>query len=197
MAEAKWYVVHTYSGYENKVKANIEKTIENNKHLAEQILEVRVPLEDVVEIKNGAKRTVQKKMFPGYVLLNMEMNDDTWYVVRNTRGVTGFVGPGSKPVPLTEAEMKPLGIKAENVSVDYYPTEDDDKIAKIVCERLLPEDRISDVNRLCARLDGQWQITDEEFTKALSENDVRGALNIKAAYEKLREDLMQINDLSM
>lgn len=119
MAEAKWYVVHTYSGYENKVKANIEKTIENNKHLAEQILEVRVPMQDVVELKNGAKKTVQKKMFPGYVLLNMEMNDDTWYVVRNTRGVTGFVGPGSKPVPLTEAEMKPLGIKTENVSVDF------------------------------------------------------------------------------
>ena len=119
MAEAKWYVVHTYSGYENKVKANIEKTIENNKHLAEQILEVRVPLRDVVEMKNGARRTVQKKMFPGYVLLNMEMNDDTWYVVRNTRGVTGFVGPGSKPVPLTEAEMKPLGIKTENVSIDF------------------------------------------------------------------------------
>lgn len=119
MAEAKWYVVHTYSGYENKVKANIEKTIENNKHLAEQILEVRVPMQEVVEIKNGAKKAVQKKMFPGYVLLNMEMNDDTWYVVRNTRGVTGFVGPGSKPVPLTEAEMKPLGIKAENVSIDF------------------------------------------------------------------------------
>lgn len=119
MAEAKWYVVHTYSGYENKVKANIEKTIENNKHLAEQILEVRVPLQDVIEMKNGARRTVQKKMFPGYVLLNMEMNDDTWYVVRNTRGVTGFVGPGSKPVPLTEAEMKPLGIKTENVSIDF------------------------------------------------------------------------------
>ncbi len=119
MAEAKWYVIHTYSGYENKVKANIEKTIENNKHLAEQILEVRVPLQDVVEMKNGARKTVQKKMFPGYVLLNMEMNDDTWYVVRNTRGVTGFVGPGSKPVPLTEAEMKPLGIKTENVSIDF------------------------------------------------------------------------------
>ena len=119
MAEANWYVVHTYSGYENKVKANIEKTIENNKHLAEQILEVRVPMQDVVEIKNGAKKTVQKKMFPGYVLLNMEMNDDTWYVVRNTRGVTGFVGPGSKPVPLTEAEMKPLGIKSDNVSIDF------------------------------------------------------------------------------
>ncbi len=119
MAEAKWYVVHTYSGYENKVKANIEKNIENNKHLAEQILEVRVPMQDVVELKNGVKKTVPKKMFPGYVLLNMEMNDDTWYVVRNTRGVTGFVGPGSKPVPLTEAEMKPLGIKTENISVDF------------------------------------------------------------------------------
>ena len=118
MAEANWYVVHTYSGYENKVKANIEKTIEN-RHLEEEILEVRVPLQDVVEMKNGARRTVQKKMFPGYVLVNMVMNDDTWYVVRNTRGVTGFVGPGSKPVPTTEAEMKPLGIKVENVSVDF------------------------------------------------------------------------------
>ena len=118
MAEANWYVVHTYSGYENKVKANIEKTIEN-RHLEEEILEVRVPMQDVMEMKNGARRTVQKKMFPGYVLINMVMNDDTWYVVRNTRGVTGFVGPGSKPVPLTEAEMKPLGIKMENVSVDF------------------------------------------------------------------------------
>ena len=118
MAEANWYVVHTYSGYENKVKANIEKTIEN-RHLEEEILEVRVPMQDVVEMKNGAKKTVQKKMFPGYVLINMVMNDDTWYVVRKTRGVTGFVGPGSKPVPLTEAEMKPLGIKTENVSIDF------------------------------------------------------------------------------
>ena len=118
MAEANWYVVHTYTGYENKVKANIEKTIEN-RHLEEEILEVRVPMQDVVELKNGAKKTVQKKMFPGYVLINMIMNDDTWYVVRNTRGVTGFVGPGSKPVPLSEAEMKPLGIKTENVSVDF------------------------------------------------------------------------------
>ena len=119
MAEAKWYVVHTYSGYENKVKANIEKTIENNKSLAEQILEVRVPMQDVVELKDGTRKTVSKKMFPGYVLLNMVMNDDTWYVVRNTRGVTGFVGPGSKPVPLTEEEMLPLGIKAENIQVDF------------------------------------------------------------------------------
>lgn len=118
MAEAHWYVVHTYSGYENKVKANIEKTIEN-RHLEDQILEVRVPMQDVFEMKNGAKKQVSKKMFPGYVLINMEMNDDTWYVVRNTRGVTGFVGPGSKPVPLTEAEMMPLGIDNDEVMVDF------------------------------------------------------------------------------
>ena len=118
MAEAHWYVVHTYSGYENKVKANIDKTIEN-RHLEDQILEVRVPMQEVVELKNGVQKASQKKMFPGYVLIHMIMNDDTWYVVRNTRGVTGFVGPGSKPVPLTEAEMKPLGIKTENVSIDF------------------------------------------------------------------------------
>ena len=118
MAEAHWYVVHTYSGYENKVKANIDKTIEN-RHLEDQILEVRVPMQDVVEIKNGAKKSVSKKMFPGYVLIHMIMNDDTWYVVRNTRGVTGFVGPGSKPVPLTDMEMKLLGIKTENIEVDF------------------------------------------------------------------------------
>lgn len=118
MSEANWYVVHTYSGYENKVKANIEKTIEN-RHLEDQILEVRVPMQDVVEMKNGAKKQVSKKLFPGYVLINMVMNDDTWYVVRNTRGVTGFVGPGSKPVPLTDEEMLPLGISNENVVIDF------------------------------------------------------------------------------
>ena len=100
------------------MKANIEKTIEN-RHLEDQILEVRVPLQDVVELKNGVRKTVQKKMFPGYVLLNMVMNDDTWYVVRNTRGVTGFVGPGSKPVPLTETEMFNLGIQAANIEVEF------------------------------------------------------------------------------
>lgn len=118
MAESNWYVAHTYSGYENKVKANIEKTIEN-RHLEDQILEVRVPMQDVVELKNGTKKQVSKKLFPGYVLINMVMNDDTWYVVRNTRGVTGFVGPGSKPVPLTEEEIETLGIQAEEIQVDY------------------------------------------------------------------------------
>lgn len=112
-----WYVVHTYSGYENKVKANIEKSIENL-HLEEQILEVQVPMQNIVEVKNGQRKTVQKKLFPGYVLLHMFMNDETWYVVRNTRGVTGFVGPESKPVPLTEAEMTALGIGDEKVQID-------------------------------------------------------------------------------
>ena len=117
MSEAKWYVVHTYSGYENKVKANIDKTIEN-RHLEDQILEVRVPLEEVTELRNGVEKAVQRKMFPGYVMIHMIMNDDTWYVVRNTRGVTGFVGPGSKPVPLDESEMENLGINKEDVIMD-------------------------------------------------------------------------------
>ena len=119
MAEANWYVVHTYSGYENKVKVDIEKTIEN-RNLQDQILEVSVPMQSVVEIKNGVEKAADKKMFPGYVLINMVMNDDTWYVVRNTRGVTGFVGPGSKPVPLTEEEMASLGFRREeDVLVDF------------------------------------------------------------------------------
>ena len=118
MSEAKWYVVHTYSGYENKVKANIDKTIEN-RHLEDQILEVRVPLEEVIEMKNGVQKVSMKKLFPGYVMIHMIMNDDTWYVVRNTRGVTGFVVPGSKPVPLEEEEMSRFGIHQENIVYDF------------------------------------------------------------------------------
>ena len=107
-----WYVVHTYSGYEGKVKANIEKAVEN-RHLENEILEVRVPMQDVVETKNNQKKTVSKKLFPGYVLIHMDAdNNDAWYVVRNTRGVTGFVGPGSKPVPLSEDEMRVLNVGA-------------------------------------------------------------------------------------
>ena len=106
MAEANWYVVHTYSGIENR-------------GLQDQILEVSVPMQSVVEIKNGVEKAADKKMFPGYVLIHMVMNDDTWYVVRNTRGVTGFVGPGSKPVPLSEEEMAGLGFTAPDVVVDF------------------------------------------------------------------------------
>ncbi len=113
----RWYVVHTYSGYENKVKANIEKTVENRgmQHL---ILEVSVPLQDVVEMKDGQQKKVSRKVFPGYVLLKMIMTDETWYIVRNTRGVTSFVGPGSKPVPLTDAEVYAMGIGGEIENLD-------------------------------------------------------------------------------
>ena len=116
--EAHWYVAHTYSGYENKVKMDIEKTIEN-RNLQDQIFEVSVPMLNVVEEKKDEQKTVQKKMFPAYVLINMIMNDDTWYVVRNTRGVTGFVGPGSKPVPLTDAEMASMGLKVDAPNVPF------------------------------------------------------------------------------
>ena len=117
--EAKWYIVHTYSGYENKVKANIEKSVEN-RGIEHVILDVQVPLEDVVEDKDGAQKVVKRKVFPGYVIINMIMNDESWYVVRNTRGVTGFVGPGSKPVPLLDEEVEKLGfanIRMENIDI--------------------------------------------------------------------------------
>lgn len=115
--KTKWYVVHTYSGHENKVKANIEKLVEN-RGMEDVIHEVVVPTEDVVEIKNGKKKVKQKKVFPGYVIVNMLMNDETWYVIRNTRGVTGFVGPGSKPIPLSDEEVKNMGIEAPVVNID-------------------------------------------------------------------------------
>ena len=113
--EARWYVVHTYSGYENKVAQNLE-TIVENRRLQELIHEVKVPVELVPDIKDGKEREVERKLFPGYVLVKMVMTDDSWYIVRNTRGVTGFVGPGSRPIPLSDAEVRMTGI--ENVSID-------------------------------------------------------------------------------
>ncbi len=123
MAEqAKWYVVHTYSGYENKVAATIEKTIENRK-LQDLIHEVAIPTEKVVEVHENSQKEVERKIFPGYVLVKMIMTDDSWHVVRNTRGVTGFVGPGSKPIALTEEEVAKLGIdkqdKETRISLSY------------------------------------------------------------------------------
>ena len=115
-AQARWYVVHTYSGYENKVKTNIEKIVEN-RGMQDLILEVVVPIQDAVEIKNGQKKVVPRKVFPGYVLLKMVMDDDTWYIVRNTRGVTSFVGPGSKPVPLSDEEVRSMGIDSASREV--------------------------------------------------------------------------------
>ena len=115
--EPHWYVVHTYSGYEEKVKKDILKTIENRR-LQDQMFEVMVPLQDVTEVRKGVKKTVSKKILPGYVLVHMIKNDVIWYVVRNTRGVTGFVGPGSEPVPLTDAEMIRLGVRNADIEID-------------------------------------------------------------------------------
>ena len=118
--EALWYVVHTYSGYENKV-ANDLQTMVENRHLQDLICDIKVPVEMVPEIdKNGKQKMVEHKLFPGYVLVKMVMNDDTWYVVRNTRGCTGFVGPESKPEPLTEAEVAKMGVETTvDLEVEY------------------------------------------------------------------------------
>ena len=118
MAEpAKWYVVHTYSGYENKVMTNLEKTVDNRK-LHDLIQDVKVPMETVTEIKDNESKEVKRKLFPGYVLVKMVMTDESWYVVRNIRGVTGFVGPSSKPIPLTEEEVAALDVETREIIVD-------------------------------------------------------------------------------
>lgn len=117
LPESKWYVVHTYSGYENKVKANLEKIIEN-RGMEEFFEQIVVPVQDTIEVKNNVRKSVQKKIYPGYVLLKMIMTDDTWYVVRNTRGVTSFVGPASKPVPLTDEEIISMGIEIPDFELD-------------------------------------------------------------------------------
>ena len=116
--DAQWYVVHTYSGYENKVKANLERVIEN-RGMQEYFQEIIIPMMEEVEIKEGCEKSTLKKVFPGYVLVKMILTDDTWYIVRNIRGVTGFVGPGSKPSPLTEQEVRALGVELVETVVDY------------------------------------------------------------------------------
>lgn len=116
--QAKWYVVHTFSGYENKVATNLEKIVEN-RHLQDWIQEVRIPTETVVEVKDNQRREVERKVFPSYVLVKMVMSDDSWFVVRNVRGCTGFVGPNGKPVPLTEQEVAALGVEKKEIVVNY------------------------------------------------------------------------------
>lgn len=116
--EAKWYVVHTYSGYENKVASNLEKTVEN-RGLQDLIREVKVPTETVTEIEDSKLREVERKIYPGYVFIKMVYTDETWYVVRNIRGCTGFVGPSSEPIPLTDAEVEKMGVESHSVEVAY------------------------------------------------------------------------------
>ncbi len=115
---ANWYVVHTYSGYENKVADNLEKMVENRR-MQDIIQEIRIPTETVVEIKDDKRKEVERKLFPGYVMVKMIMTDESWYIVRNTRGVTGFVGTTTKPVPLTQSEVDNLGVENRQVKVDY------------------------------------------------------------------------------
>ena len=116
--EARWYVVHTYSGYENKVASDLATMVES-RGMQELIQEIRIPTETVTEIKEDKKREVERKIFPGYVLIKMIVTDDSWYVVRNIRGCTGFVGPASKPVPLTDDEVAALGVEKHSVTVGY------------------------------------------------------------------------------
>lgn len=119
MAEsAKWYVVHTYSGYEKTVAATIEKHIENRK-MRDLIQEISIPMETVTEITDNGPKTVERKVFPGYVLVKMILTDETWHVVRNSRGVTGFVGSGNKPIPLSEEEIASLGVEKKEIIVSY------------------------------------------------------------------------------
>ncbi len=117
--QSKWYVVHTFSGYENKVATNLEKIVEN-RHLQDWIQEVRIPTETVIELgKDGQRKEVERKIFPGYVLVKMVLTDDSWFVVRNVRGCTGFVGPNGKPVPLTEKEILALGVEKKEIVVNF------------------------------------------------------------------------------
>ena len=116
--EPRWYVVHTYSGYENKVKTDLEKTVKN-RELEEYFFVIFVPMEEQIEIKDGKKKTNLKKVFPGYVLVKMIVTEETWYIVRNTRGVTGFVGSGTDPIPLTDEEIRNMGFDVATVTVDY------------------------------------------------------------------------------
>lgn len=116
--QPKWYVVHTYSGYENKVKTDLEKTVKN-RELEDYIFDIVVPMEEQIEIKDGKRKTNLKKVFPGYVLVKMIVTEESWYIVRNTRGVTGFVGSGTDPIPLTEEEIRKMGFELTEVNVDY------------------------------------------------------------------------------
>ena len=116
--EPKWYVVHTYSGYENKVKTDLEKTVKN-RELEDFFFDIVVPMEEQIEIKEGKRVTNLKKVFPGYVLVKMIVTEESWYIVRNTRGVTGFVGSGTDPIPLTEEEIRNMGFEVPTVNVDY------------------------------------------------------------------------------
>ena len=145
----RWYVIHTYSGYENKVKTDLEKTIKN-RELEEYFFDIIVPMEEQIEIKEGKRKTNLKKVFPGYVLIKMIVTEKTWYIVRNTRGVTGFVGSGTDPIPLTEEEIRNMGFEITEVNVDYNVNDsvDDEMHEQLEYERMQKKMRLDDLSWL-------------------------------------------------
>ena len=170
--EPKWYVVHTYSGYENKVKTDLEKTVKN-RELEDYFFEIVVPMEEQIEIKDGKKKVNLKKVFPGYVLLKMIMDDDTWYVVRNTRGVTGFVGPGSEPVPLTDREVKKLGVERAKTVEVTFAVGDNVKISAGPMEGFTGE--VKDINTEDGTADVSVSMFGRETLATLNINQVKAA----------------------
>lgn len=148
--EAKWYVVHTYSGYENKVASNIEKVIDN-RQLRDLIHEVKVPTEKITEIKDNKTREVVRKIFPGYVLVKMVLTDESWYIVRNTRGCTGFVGDSTKPLPLSDKELEKVGIKRESIKLNYA-VNDSVKITSGPLENFVGTTTEIDIDKNCVKL---------------------------------------------
>ncbi len=165
-----WYVIHTYSGYENKVKATLEQIVEN-RQLQDEILEVEVPMEEVVEIKDGKKKTSMKKIYPGYVLVRMKLSDRIWYIVRNTRGVTGFVGPNSKPIPLTDEELAIMGMAGDWEPIVDYDVGDSVKVINGPLESFVGVvDAISNEKkkvRVLVSMFGRETPVDLDFTQVL------------------------------
>ena len=168
--DALWYVIHTYSGYENKVKVTLEQIVEN-RGLQDEILEVAVPMEEVVEIKDGKKKVSMKKIYPGYVLVRMILSDRNWYIVRNTRGVTGFVGPSSKPVPLTDEELAIMGMATDWEPIVDYDVGDSVKVINGPLESFIGtvDEILSDKKkvRVLVSMFGRETPVDLDFTQVL------------------------------
>lgn len=169
---SKWYVIHTYSGYEKKVKANMEAMV-HNRGMEDVIFDIRIPMEDYVEAKDGVSKAKERKMFPSYVLVNMIMNDETWYLVRNTRGVTGFVGPASKPVPLTDEEVLLLGVTDNKELFDNYEIGELVKVINGPFKDLVG--KIDDFNydkgkvKVCISMFGRDTIVELDFNQIIKE----------------------------
>lgn len=169
---SKWYVIHTYSGYEKKVKANMEAMV-HNRGMEDVIFDIRIPMEDYVETKDGISKAKERKMFPSYVLVNMIMNDETWYLVRNTRGVTGFVGPASKPVPLSDEEVLLLGVTDNKELFDNYEVGEVVKVINGPFKDLVG--KIDDFNydkakvKVCISMFGRDTIVELDFNQIIKE----------------------------